>query len=495
MKPEEKLDYWADVGLFASYYIGRSLFGGFIRSVLGVPATPVLNAERQRPALANPILAKLAEHTRNSGSALFAKPTEKSPTAEKPGTLGARSASAAVPAQTQTPVPPRAVPLPLPPPTAADPDLRPFTPLRTMAPRDSSFAAVRDKAPEKSVAAAPEKSVAAAPEKSVAAAPEKSVAAAPEKSPERSPDRSPDRSPIRSPAKSPKKEPEEAPEQSPAKDPGIAMSKPRTQPSPAEEIVGYSALVHCLSQDHGKEFVVVELADRDVVLARMEVDNFPALVGATIITKTSYMWSSRWTMGSRDGQRIPLLEGRAVSEINLTKMTRKKALALSGDQERWVVRHVAFNSDVLQEIDPFWTKAGRVCLIVTRVLSVPLREPLVEGVVCQLVGRDTVPTIKSDIAEVTHVRFPFHSLVSLALNARVWADVEMRSDGPREIARIVPNFGVSESDLDRSLWGYTSALVGCKGLDVQLANGKKVDLMTVPLRENPWPKRPRKAPK
>jgi len=64
MTPEEKLDFWADVGLSASCYIGRSLFRGFTSSLLGVPATPFLDSGRQRPA--PPMLTRPAENTRNS---------------------------------------------------------------------------------------------------------------------------------------------------------------------------------------------------------------------------------------------------------------------------------------------------------------------------------------------------------------------------------------------------------------------------------------------
>jgi hypothetical protein len=61
---DEKLDLWADVGLWASCYIGRSLFRGAIRGLFGVPATPFLNSGRQRPA--PPMLTGPAENTRNS---------------------------------------------------------------------------------------------------------------------------------------------------------------------------------------------------------------------------------------------------------------------------------------------------------------------------------------------------------------------------------------------------------------------------------------------
>ena len=134
--------------------------------------------------------------------------------------------------------------------------------------------------------------------------------------------------------------------------------------------------------------------------------------------------------------------------------------------------------------------------MVSKVIVVPSREPLVECVVCQHGGLDGIPTIAGGLTDITHGRLSFHGLVSLALNGRVWADVEMRSDGRREIARIVPNFGKNEVDQDRSLWGvYTRTRVGCVGLDVQLANGQKVDLLKLPLHEHPWPKRPRKSSK
>jgi len=88
MTPEEKLDFWADVGLWAGCYIGRSLFGGAIRGLFGVPATPFLNSRRPRPAPVSPMLTGPAENTRNFAPASSAKSTEISPTAVKPGTLG-----------------------------------------------------------------------------------------------------------------------------------------------------------------------------------------------------------------------------------------------------------------------------------------------------------------------------------------------------------------------------------------------------------------------
>ena len=114
---------------------------------------------------------------------------------------------------------------------------------------------------------------------------------------------------------------------------------------------------------------------------------------------------------------------------------------------------VAWNQNVLQEVEPFAAKKGRLCLLVSKAIVVPSREPLVECVVCQHGGLDGIPTVAGGLTDITHGKAPFHGLVSLALNGRVWADVEMRPDGRREIARIVPNFGKNEVDQDRSLWG------------------------------------------
>jgi hypothetical protein len=128
------------------------------------------------------------------------------------------------------------------------------------------------------------------------------------------------------------------------------------------------------------------------------------------------------------------------------------------------------------------------------VIRVPGREPLVECVVCQQGGLDGIPKLSEGITDITHARLPFHSLVSLALNTRVWADIEMRADGCREIARIVPHLKGSEDDLDRSLWGIGfRPKPSFSSLDVQLANGQKVGLLSLKLHEHPWPKRSRKA--
>jgi hypothetical protein len=238
------------------------------------------------------------------------------------------------------------------------------------------------------------------------------------------------------------------------------------------------------------------LNDGFTEVAPMEVSNFPALVDAVFVSEAHAVLHNQWTMGLRGGERIPLLNGKAVSERHTTGMTRREALALSGDKKRWVVRHLAWNKNILQELDPLQARAGRVCLLVTKVTSVPRREPLVEAVVCQQGNLHGAPTLVGGITDITHVRIPFHGLVFIALNARVWADVATRPDGPRELARIVPSFLGREANMDRTLWGYgQQPRVACPGLDVQLANGQRVDLRKVQLHQHPWPKRPTKVPK
>lgn len=77
MTPEQKLDLAADISLFAICYISRSLVGGALRSLLGVPSTALLGSLSQRPTPVSPMLARLAENTRTAGPARLEKPTGK----------------------------------------------------------------------------------------------------------------------------------------------------------------------------------------------------------------------------------------------------------------------------------------------------------------------------------------------------------------------------------------------------------------------------------
>jgi hypothetical protein len=237
---------------------------------------------------------------------------------------------------------------------------------------------------------------------------------------------------------------------------------------------------------------VVSLCCGEWTVAKMLVEGFSFFVGLIPTwAETIFGWV-RWKAEYRDGASIATWEGTPATELLPALDTRRKALSLSRRQRSWIVRQHRRIADGGALIGmPLDYERTRSALVVHKVRTAKHREPIVEA---YLVGDNVEagkPLLAPALGMAVRVVLAYHDVIALAANSRVWA-LAVSPEGSHRIARVWPRgLAPTSARLPSDLSNTNTVPRACQGLDVELEDGKRQDLLVASLYSKPRPK-PRK---
>jgi hypothetical protein len=243
---------------------------------------------------------------------------------------------------------------------------------------------------------------------------------------------------------------------------------------------------------HQWDWTVVSLMMVDWIVATMLVENFVSFV-EMINTWTGsdvnhMLWRAEYYNGIGTAKLCNSPSWASLPMID----SWKEALSLGRDQRLWTVMQYSriTTGGKLLEIPPN-VAGGIMGFVVHQVQSAKSREPLVGGYIAQDCDDYGRPRPDPHLFTPQRVVLPYHDVVTLAVNSRVWALTTSSRDGTERVVPVLPRgLSLAEPDVANTVPGTT--LMNCAGLDIEREDGTRQDLCHAALHSYPWPRRRRK---
>jgi hypothetical protein len=243
---------------------------------------------------------------------------------------------------------------------------------------------------------------------------------------------------------------------------------------------------------HQRDWTVVSLMMVDWIVATMLVENFVSFVEMINTWSGSHFDRKLWRAEYYNGTGTAKL-WNSPSWASLPMIDSwKEALSLGRDQRLWTVMQYARITTGGKQLEiPPNVAGGIMGFVVHQVQPAKSREPLVGGYIAQDCDDYGRPRPAPHLFRPQRVVLPYHDVVTLAVNSRVWALTTSSSDGTERVVPVLPRgLSAAEPDVANTVPGTT--LMNCAGLDIEREDGTRQDLCHAALYSYPWPRKRRR---
>ena len=243
---------------------------------------------------------------------------------------------------------------------------------------------------------------------------------------------------------------------------------------------------------HQRDWTVVSLMMVDWIVATMLVENFVSFVEMINTWSGSHfdrkLWRAEYYKGTGTAKLWNSPSWASLPMID----SWKEALSLGRDQRLWTVMQYARITTGGKQLEiPPNVAGGIMGFVVHQVQSAQSREPLVGGYIAQDCDDYGRPRPAPHLFTPQRVVLPYHDVVTLAVNSRVWALTTSSSDGTERVVPVLPR-GLSPAAPDVANTVPGTTLMNCAGLDIKREDGTRQDLCHAALYSYPWPSKRRK---
>jgi hypothetical protein len=243
---------------------------------------------------------------------------------------------------------------------------------------------------------------------------------------------------------------------------------------------------------HQREWTVVSLMMVDWIVATMLVENFVSFVEVLNTWTGSgvnrMLWKAEYYNGTGTAKlwnspswaSLPVLE------------SWKAAISLGRSPGIWtVMQHSRIRTGGNRLAIPPNVLGASTGFVVHQVQRARSHEPLVGGYIVQGCDDYGRPRLDPHLCTPQRLVLPYHDVISLAVNAQVWALTTSSSDGTEQVVPVLPRGLLpAKPDVANTVPGTT--LMNCAGLDIEREDGTRQDLCQADLYSYPWPRRRRK---
>jgi hypothetical protein len=240
-----------------------------------------------------------------------------------------------------------------------------------------------------------------------------------------------------------------------------------------------------------RDHAVVSLVTVDWIVATMLVEKFASFVEVICTWMEGDIGRRVWRNEVYRGVRTAMLWDSPwrswLPEID----SWKEALSLSRNQSPYKVRqHSRLATGGTRFGIPPNRAGSPSAIVIHRVKVAKSHEPFVEAYIVQNCDEYAKPLLDPYLRRLLRVFLSFHDAIRLVVNAQVWALTHSPIDGVQQIVRVLPR-GLSPAipETPNSVPG--TILMNCDGLDIELNNGKRQNLLQAALYSYPWPRSPR----